>query len=581
MIQLAVDRLSFLDGTTEDIPEDGVTLIVGPNNAGKSALLHEIFLGLVNNTFQDSNNWLNGMSIVRETNADVFREWFTKIARRMPEGLGTGRSFGIWDSSGGQQFVSLEQAHQVWMTNPALGVLSGRVLAYLDAMSRPNLLQSAGPREPIAPALNPIHRIWDDRELEVRMSKMIRRAFGFDISINRYSLGPQLLMGRPSLPDERLPPSPELLEQYAALRPLMSQGDGVRSFAGILVSVIASGVSVTLIDEPEAFLHPPQARLLGRYLVEETPASGQVIIATHSSEILEGVLNSATRRPIKIIRVSTQGLDPTRIRTTIPPARLATLWSEPLLRYSGMLNGLFHKGVVVCESDGDCRFYEAALDVYLNKELEHDLLFTHVGGKARLAQSMRELCSFGVKTAVIGDIDVLNERERVFNLVKAAGGNPDEFVQDLDIVNRQITGRTAGPTVENLREATKDILRRQNRSTITDAESKGIIDAVKIKTGWGEVKRAGVAAFEGDASGAIDRILENLSNYGIFLVPVGELERWFKDVNAKHGIAYVTRVLETRRHENLTPELIDFLGKLTSYFGMQSAFTGPSIRESS
>jgi predicted ATPase len=37
---------------------------------------------------------------------------------------------------------------------------------------------------------------------------------------------------------------------------------------------------VTLIDEPEAFLHPPQARRLAQNLVDKTRKDGQLVVAT-------------------------------------------------------------------------------------------------------------------------------------------------------------------------------------------------------------------------------------------------------------------------------------------------------------
>jgi len=39
------------------------------------------------------------------------------------------------------------------------------------------------------------------------------------------------------------------------------QGDGVRSFVGLLLDTMVS-MPIVLIDEPEVFLHPPHARLL-------------------------------------------------------------------------------------------------------------------------------------------------------------------------------------------------------------------------------------------------------------------------------------------------------------------------------
>lgn len=39
---------------------------------------------------------------------------------------------------------------------------------------------------------------------------------------------------------------------------LQEQGDGFRSFVGIVLSILLSKDKIILIDEPEAFLHPTQ-----------------------------------------------------------------------------------------------------------------------------------------------------------------------------------------------------------------------------------------------------------------------------------------------------------------------------------
>ena len=43
------------------------------------------------------------------------------------------------------------------------------------------------------------------------------------------------------------------------------------SFMGLMVAVITANFPLIIVDEPEAFLHPPQARLLGRKLATNAP----------------------------------------------------------------------------------------------------------------------------------------------------------------------------------------------------------------------------------------------------------------------------------------------------------------------
>jgi predicted ATPase len=76
--------------------------------------------------------------------------------------------------------------------------------------------------------------------------------------------------------------------------PLQTQGDGMRSFATVILKMLAPDTpSLLLLDEPEAFLHPPQARLLGEFIAKERPTRSQLFAATHSPEVLQGMLGAA------------------------------------------------------------------------------------------------------------------------------------------------------------------------------------------------------------------------------------------------------------------------------------------------
>jgi predicted ATP-dependent endonuclease of OLD family len=55
---------------------------------------------------------------------------------------------------------------------------------------------------------------------------------------------------------------------------------------------------IVLFDEPEAFLHPPQARRLAEVAVSETPSNCQIVAATHSDEFLRAMLDASEERVI-------------------------------------------------------------------------------------------------------------------------------------------------------------------------------------------------------------------------------------------------------------------------------------------
>src|SRR5439155_26581235 len=155
---------------------------------------------------------------------------------------------------------------------------------------------------------------------------------------------------------------------------LHAAGHGMRSFAGCLLHVFTSPSFVLLIDEPEVFLHPPHARMLGTLLAREKSTNRQLIIATHSADFLRGIIDSGHKH-VKIVRITRE--DDVNHAYELGTEQIRELWSDPILRFSNIFDGLFHDLVVVCEGDADCRFYSAIADVLPSESRERkDLLFT-------------------------------------------------------------------------------------------------------------------------------------------------------------------------------------------------------------
>ena len=133
----------------------------------------------------------------------------------------------------------------------------------------------------------------------------------------------------------------------------------MRSFSGVLLNIIAGNKSVTLLDEPEAFLHPPQARLLGEILAKHTHQNKQLFISTHSEDFLKGLLTTG-KENVRVVRINREG--DINHMSLLDNEGVRTLWKDPILRFSNILSGLFHSKVVICEADTDCRFYQSVVD---------------------------------------------------------------------------------------------------------------------------------------------------------------------------------------------------------------------------
>jgi hypothetical protein len=88
-------------------------------------------------------------------------------------------------------------------------------------------------------------------------------------------------------------------------------------------------------------------------------------------------------------------------------------------------------------------------------------------------------------------------------------------------------------------------------------------------------KLGGVARLPaGDAARAAERLRTNLAGLGLFLVPVGELERWVT-VEGGHGPEWVSRVLEGNRHLPLRPDLAEFGRHVLGYLSNPAATPEP------
>lgn len=80
---------------------------------------------------------------------------------------------------------------------------------------------------------------------------------------------------------------------------------------------------------------------------------------------------------------------------------------------------------------------------------------------------------------------------------------------------------------------------------LSDTEIEKLTNALKKTSKWSLLKEAGFSAVpKGDAYAAIKELRQLLEEHGIFVVPVGELECFVKEVGG-HGPEWVNKVIET------------------------------------
>lgn len=553
VVRVRVRTVRFSDGSEAIIPAEGMVLLVGPNNAGKSQVLRDL-AGLAR-----ESQYIGRAVLIAEYDKSVdgdIQEWASKNVPQIErEGVNRFRVEG-WGEVASQDIANL------W-NRQNLDMLTSLFIFHADGTSR----LSAGDSQQSLdfsteiPA-HPVQRAYLDSGIEGDIDRESRAAFGLGVTVDRYggSVISLRLGERPSFEHEDGRPADGYISALKALPRLEEQGDGVRSYLGLVLHLAAGNHQVLLIDEPEAFLHPPQARRLGSVLASRAQ-SQQAFIATHSTDVVQGTLEGGAS--VTIIRVTREGN--VNRPAVLDDAAVKKLWSDPLLRYSNVLDGLFHDAVVLCESDADCRYYSAVLDHLPEAATERtvrrepQLLFTHCGGKARMASVVDALRAVSVPVIVVADFDVLRDTTDVKKIVESLGGDYRKFEADLQVVANALT--TDEKPLRRL--ILKDELCRRidalPNETVNRKEADALRTLLKAESGWDKAKRSGAQAVpQGDAYEACQRLLAGLRDAGLCVVPVGELERFAPAVPG-HGPSWVSAVLEQKLHEAPGRDALDFV----------------------
>ena len=297
-----VKRISFVEGPPLDCGQ--LTVAIGPNTGGKSRFLRELVQSLT------------GVEAPRLAVAglDLDREIVDAQAEQL---IGAPASL---DESGNLVFdvmtPDLGSANQVRpqpgyiqtirseprLLGQLLQQIGAHLVAHLTTDRRLFLVNKHVNRNDLRGAQSPLHAAYlASGQVIDRINSLVEQAFGerlvldkSDFAVAEFRLSPAGT--RPDGSDH---------EQMAALPRLDEQGDGIRAFCGLIVATALVSRPIVLIDEPEAFLHPPQAFVAGRSLGILSQAEHQLFVATHSAEVLRGLLSE--NRAVNIMRFSRGG----------------------------------------------------------------------------------------------------------------------------------------------------------------------------------------------------------------------------------------------------------------------------------
>jgi predicted ATPase len=518
------------------INSNDIVVLVGANNVGKSQCLNDIYELIAGH----SNVIVCKNLSINKYDKNQFLLWCYKHLKVKNHADGQDKEYvGMGMSYTTDYYLGKE--------NPA--TLRDIFVCKLETFDRLQITTLQNAIEPKDIPRHPIHILIKDNGLMSKISSYFSKAFGCSLfpSLNFRSTIPICVGTEPAISDIKAESLLEFQVKYDELMEsfpkLHDQGDGMRSFVGLMLYLIIDRFNLFLIDEPEAFLHPPQATILGDMVGDLLGDERQAVIATHSINFIKGLLEKCPNR-VKIVRITRSSSS--NLFSVLNNDKLLEISKDPFLKHSLLLNGLFYKNVVLCEGDVDCMFYSMLNSSNDMKGAKGaDTLFIHSGGKQRMDKVLWSLKELNVEVKVVTDFDILNDKDIFRKLVESCGGTWDRVENNYKTLDKYRKEQsTQCPKGKDILQIVQSELKGIEDTEVSPDNIKTIKKLIRVKTVWDELKNKGLNGIESQSAlMACEAIFEYLKTIGLHVVPCGELEQFIPEVEG-HGTSWLNTVQE-------------------------------------
>lgn len=544
---VVIKEITFNNDNKIKFNKDDIILLVGANNVGKSRALKDLR--------EDLNNTSKSKVIIKDVayettgfSGDKLRDYFERNIAKSSYG-----GYNVWmDDSNSHTFdersftnISDEKDYYKAM------------FSFLSTENRLGLTRPINFNLVVDnQSLNIVQKLEKDFDSITSLNQALDLGFQNSVEvyedyvdghlIKKYKIGESR-----AIADAIDSNSREKVNKLRSFEDLHNQGDGIRTAVAILSSVIVSEHSLFLIDEPETFLHPPQAKILGKNMVKLSTGK-QLFISTHNIDFIRGVLEEDSSR-VKIIKIDR--LDNYNTFNLVDNDSINRISSDKNLKYTNILNGLFYNQVVLCENESDCKFYSAILE-HEELTIYQNTLFCAVGGKEQLKKIVPLLKELNIDYRIIADIDLINNIDSLKQLLNSA---IPECYDEIAVQHKNFLENFQKET--NSQVKTQEVIRAEINSLFNEDKYISSKTAEQMKSLLRDVnslkllKTGGKAVIpQGDCVRLFKQIVDFLKENNIYVLECGEIERFVPDVSG-HGNNWVEKTFT--KYEDISADVYD------------------------
>ncbi|HUG71456.1 MAG TPA: AAA family ATPase [Pirellulaceae bacterium] len=456
-------------------------------------------------------------------------------------------------------------AKSVWMSS--LGDLMRLRISYLGPGDRKRLVAptlAASPLQGPENLLQVLH--YADANLHQGFADAFAAAFdGLQVKLDaseRINLALRVAREFPAPAADPI----ESVRQQQQLRRIDEEGDAYQSFAAIVLTMLLGQGRVVLIDQPEAFLHPPQARFLGRWIAAN--ASGlacQVFVSTRDVAFLKGLAEGAPE--LTIIRTNRK--DDITSFHSIPHDATRALARFPIFATQDALRLLFCDGVVVTAEADDRVIYETVAN---RLPASNNIGFIHAVDARNVALVTKVLRQCAMPVCSVVELDVLQNEKELSDLIQAASESPPPppWLATRERLANHVEGWLDQEAIAASANEVEDFLDQIKGGDTSLHTSQPPGTDVGVSQNWSKLRHEQLEWLPRELRMWVEELLEDLKRLGIFVSPRGRLEAWI-ETGSQDRRLWVNQAIQMLHQGQCPAKLHAFVTDLVTHLSSASS----------